>query len=85
MGTTKRAQIRAVRYGDPDEEGRDPETPIQMDFGAGRHIFGYRCLQILFTCQEGRSNKYPLCRAHWFNTVRDIDAQALAEALFEMQ
>jgi hypothetical protein len=84
-GDDQACPICAVRYGDSHEEGRDPETPVQIDFGACRHVFGHRCLQKLFTCQEGWSNKCPLCRAHWFNTVRDIDAQALAEAIFEMQ
>jgi hypothetical protein len=77
--------ICAVRYGDGEHEGEEPEKAIQIDFGACNHVFGHRCLQKLITCQEGWSNKCPLCRAHWFDTFRDIDARALAEAIFEIQ
>jgi hypothetical protein len=85
-GDNKLCSICVVPYGDPspDEDGRT-DNSIQFNFGTCHHIFGHRCLRQLIDCQEAWNNKCPLCRTHWFRTFKDIEAEELAEILFEMQ
>ena len=75
-----------TRYGDPspDEQGT-PERPVQIHFGDCHHVFGHRCLRKLFEGRNAWSNKCPLCRTHWFNTIRDTSASVLLEIILAMQ